>query len=222
MQSRIEDWVQSLLRDTGALLEGHFQLSAGRHSAGYVQCALLLQHPRLARQVGESLAEKLSHLSPESVLAPALGGLLIGHEVAAALDVPFRFTERVGEGMALRRGFDLDSGERVVVVEDVVTTGRSCLEAMSVAQERGARDNRSRLDSRSDWRRQSVRVAVRVAVGPECGYLSSRDLSAVCGGRSGRQAGKQACAVDGLEAGEFLTPQVAIATIAAGQQVPFS
>lgn len=139
MKSQIEDWVQSLLRDTGALLEGHFQLSSGRHSAGYVQCALLLQHPRLARQVGESLAEKLSHLSPESVLAPALGGLLIGHEVAAALDVPFRFTERVGEGMALRRGFDFDSGEKVVVVEDVVTTGRSCLEAMSVAQERGAR-----------------------------------------------------------------------------------
>lgn len=139
MKSQIEDWVQSLLRDTGALLEGHFQLSSGRHSAGYVQCALLLQHPRLARQVGESLAEKLSHLSPESVLAPALGGLLIGHEVAAALDVPFRFTERVGEGMALRRGFDFDSGEKVAVVEDVVTTGRSCLEAMSVAQERGAR-----------------------------------------------------------------------------------
>ncbi len=138
MKSRIEDWVQSLLRETGALLEGHFQLSSGRHSAGYVQCALLLQHPRLARQVGESLAEKLSHLSPESVLAPALGGLLIGHEVAAALDVPFRFTERIGEGMALRRGFGFDSGETVVVVEDVVTTGRSCLEAMSVAQERGA------------------------------------------------------------------------------------
>ncbi|MGB5162676.1 MAG: orotate phosphoribosyltransferase [Thermoanaerobaculia bacterium] len=139
MKSRIEDWLQSLLRDTGALLEGHFQLSSGRHSAGYVQCALLLQHPRLARQVGESLAEKLSHLSAESVLAPALGGLLIGHEVAAALDVKFRFTERVGEGMALRRGFDFDSGEKVVVVEDVVTTGRSCLEAMSVAQERGAK-----------------------------------------------------------------------------------
>ena len=139
MQSQTEDWVRGLLKDTGALLEGHFQLSSGRHSAGYVQCALLLQHPRLARQVGERLAEKLGHLSPESLLAPALGGLIIGHEVAAAMSLPFRFTERVGEGMALRRGFAFDSGERVVLVEDVVTTGRSSIESMSVAQEHGAR-----------------------------------------------------------------------------------
>jgi orotate phosphoribosyltransferase len=137
-EGQTEAWLRRLLSETGALLDGHFLLSSGLHSTGYVQCALLLQNPRLARQIGERLAARLQNISPESVLAPALGGLLIGHEVAAALDVPFRFTERAGEGMALRRGFVLEPGERVVLVEDVVTTGRSSLEAMSVAQEKGA------------------------------------------------------------------------------------
>lgn len=139
MTSPTEAWLRQQLIDTGALLEGHFLLSSGLHSAGYVQCALLLENPRRARQIGERLAEQLSDLEPDSVLAPALGGLLIGHEVAAALDVPFRFTERVGEGMALRRGFALDRGERVVLLEDVVTTGRSSFEAMTVARGHGAR-----------------------------------------------------------------------------------
>jgi orotate phosphoribosyltransferase len=139
MDTRVEAWIEGLLKETGALLEGHFLLSSGLHSSGYVQCALLLEHPRVARQIGRRLAEKLTSLNADSVLAPALGGLLIGHEVAAALDVPFRFTERVGEGMALRRGFALGPGERVVLLEDVVTTGRSSLEAMSVARDQGAR-----------------------------------------------------------------------------------
>lgn len=139
MNSENDGWIERLLRETGALLEGHFLLSSGLHSAGYVQCALLLQNPRISRQIGERLAGKLASLSPESVLAPALGGVIIGHEVAVALDVPFRFTERVGESMALRRGFAVDPGERIVLLEDVVTTGRSSLEAMSVAEEQGAR-----------------------------------------------------------------------------------
>jgi orotate phosphoribosyltransferase len=139
MNSQADVWIEGLLKETGALLEGHFLLSSGLHSSGYVQCALLLENPRVARRIGRRLAEKLAGLGPESVLAPALGGLLIGYEVAAALDVPFRFTERVGEAMALRRGFALDPGERVVLLEDVVTTGRSSLEAMSVARDHGAR-----------------------------------------------------------------------------------
>ena len=139
MDSQADGWIEELLKETGALLEGHFLLSSGLHSSGYVQCALLLENPRVARRIGRRLAEKLASFGPESVLAPALGGLLIGYEVAAALDVPFRFTERVGEGMALRRGFALDPGERVVLLEDVVTTGRSSLEAMSVARDQGAR-----------------------------------------------------------------------------------
>lgn len=139
MDSRADGWIEGLLIETGALLEGHFLLSSGLHSSGYVQCALLLENPRIARRIGSRLAEKLASLDPQSVLAPALGGLLIGYEVAAALDIPFRFTERAGEGMALRRGFALEPGERVVLLEDVVTTGRSSLEAMSVARAQGAR-----------------------------------------------------------------------------------
>lgn len=128
-----------MLEESGALRRGHFLLSSGLHSEAYVQCALLLEDPVRARRVGEDLAEKLRAFHPDSVLAPALGGVLIGYEVAAALGVPFRFTERKGEEMGLRRGFTLKQGERVVIVEDVVTTGRSTLETAALATSRGAR-----------------------------------------------------------------------------------
>lgn len=128
-----------MLEESGALRRGHFLLSSGLHSQAYVQCALLLEDPLRARQVGEDLAEELRSFHPDSVLAPALGGVVIGHEVAAALGVPFRFTERKGEEMGLRRGFTLRQGERVVIVEDVVTTGRSTLETAALATNRGAR-----------------------------------------------------------------------------------
>jgi orotate phosphoribosyltransferase len=131
--------VLGLLEASGAMRRGHFRLSSGLHSPAYVQCALLLEQPARARRVGEWLSELLAPLAPESVLSPALGGLIVGHEVAAALDVPFRFTERdAGGAMTLRRGFALRGGERVVVVEDVVTTGKSLLEAAAVARELGA------------------------------------------------------------------------------------
>ncbi len=130
--------LERLLTAAGALERGHFLLSSGRHSAGYVQCARLLELPGRARLVGEALAERLAPARPESVLSPALGGLLIGHEVAAALDLPFRFVERAGAEMALRRGFALRAGERVAIVEDVVTTGRSTGEAIAVAERHGA------------------------------------------------------------------------------------
>jgi orotate phosphoribosyltransferase len=128
-----------LLEESGALRRGHFLLSSGLHSQAYVQCALLLEDPVRARQVGQELAELLNAFHPDSVLAPALGGVIIGHEVAAALGVPFRFSERKGEEMGLRRGFNLRQGERVVIVEDVVTTGRSTLETAALATTRGAR-----------------------------------------------------------------------------------
>lgn len=127
-----------LLEESGALRKGHFLLSSGRHSSAYVQCALLLENPLRARRIGRELAALLRPLAPQSVLSPALGGLIIGHETAAALEIPFRFTERTGEGMELRRGFSLQRGERIVIVEDVVTTGRSFREAASVAEARGA------------------------------------------------------------------------------------
>lgn len=131
--------LMQMLEESGALRRGHFLLSSGLHSAAYVQCALLLEDPVRARRVGSDLAELLRQFHPDSVLAPALGGVIIGHEVAAELGVPFRFTERKGEEMGLRRGFSLRQGERVVIIEDVVTTGRSTLETASLATSRGAR-----------------------------------------------------------------------------------
>jgi orotate phosphoribosyltransferase len=129
----------AMLEESGALRRGHFLLSSGLHSPAYVQCALLLEVPARARRVGEELAALLAPFQPDSVLSPALGGLIVGHETAAALGVPFRFTERQGEAMELRRGFELAAGERVVVVEDVITTGRSTRETIAAAEARGAR-----------------------------------------------------------------------------------
>jgi orotate phosphoribosyltransferase len=137
--SRDRRILMQMLEESGALRRGHFLLSSGLHSEAYVQCALLLEDPVRARQVGQDLAELLRPFHPDSVLSPALGGVIIGHEVAAGLGVPFRFTERKGEEMGLRRGFSLRQGERVVVVEDVVTTGRSTLETAALATARGAR-----------------------------------------------------------------------------------
>lgn len=130
----LEDW----LEESGALRRGHFQLSSGLHSSAYVQCALLLEQPARARVVGATLARHLEWISLDSVVSPALGGLIIGYEVAVALGIPFRFVERVKGAMALRRGFSLREGERVVIVEDVVTTGKSTREAMEVVRTRGA------------------------------------------------------------------------------------
>jgi orotate phosphoribosyltransferase len=130
--------LRALLAASGALRQGHFRLSSGLHSGAYVQCALLLEDPARARRVGAALGAALGPLRPECVLAPALGGVVVGHEAATALGVPFRFTERQGEAMALRRGFALRPRERVAVVEDVVTTGKSSREVEAVAASFGA------------------------------------------------------------------------------------
>ncbi len=132
-----EEEIRALLEESGALTEGHFELSSGLHSPAYVQCALLLEAPERARRVGRALARLLASLRPRSIVAPALGGLIIGHEVAAALGVPFRFAERKDGRMELRRGFRLEEGERVVIVEDVVTTGRSTKEAAGAVRAAG-------------------------------------------------------------------------------------
>jgi orotate phosphoribosyltransferase len=125
-------------RQLGALLEGHFKLSSGLHSPAYLQCALVLQHPAEAERLGRALAERVSHTRPTVVLSPALGGLIIGHEVARALGVRAIFAERVDGTLTLRRGFDLSPADRVLVVEDVVTTGGSTRETMEVATALGA------------------------------------------------------------------------------------
>lgn len=125
-------------RAAGALLEGHFQLSSGLHSPGYLQCALVLQDPVQAGILGEAIAAWARDLSPAVVLSPALGGVVIGHEVARSLGVRAIFAERRDDRLTLRRGFGLSAAERVLVVEDVVTTGGSTRETIAVAREAGA------------------------------------------------------------------------------------
>jgi orotate phosphoribosyltransferase len=129
----------ALFRRAGALLEGHFRLSSGLHSTGYLQSALVLQHPSDAAALGSAIAELVKELRPATVVSPALGGLIIGHEVARALGVRAIFAERAGgTTLSLRRGFTLTPGERVLVVEDVFTTGKSTRETMDVARNAGA------------------------------------------------------------------------------------
>lgn len=135
--------VLGLFRDSGALLEGHFMLSSGLHSSRYLQCALVLESPPRAERLGTALAARLSgvtqNVSPTTVVSPALGGLIIGHEVARAMGARHIFTERDAAGHAvLRRGFALRPGEAIVVVEDVVTTGLSTREVIAVVRAAGA------------------------------------------------------------------------------------
>ena len=124
---------------SGALLEGHFRLTSGLHSSGYLQCALVLQHPREAEALGTSLAARVRDLRAEAVLSPALGGIVIGQEVGRVLGVRALFAERQEGKLHLRRGFSLEPGERVLVVEDVVTTGLSTRETIEVARAAGAK-----------------------------------------------------------------------------------
>ncbi len=132
-----QDSLKDLFLESGALLSGHFQLSSGLHSGQYLQCALLLADPERAGLVGEALAG-LAPGRPDLVLSPALGGLIIGHEVARALKRRAFFAERENGVLSLRRGFVLRPGEKVVVVEDVVTTGGSSEEAIALARSAGA------------------------------------------------------------------------------------
>jgi orotate phosphoribosyltransferase len=125
-------------RRAGALLEGHFRLTSGLHSPGYLQCALVLQHPGDAEALGAAIAARVRELGVHAVLSPALGGIVIGQEVGRALGVRAIFAERQDGRLTLRRGFALDPGERVLVVEDVVTTGGSTRETIDVARAAGA------------------------------------------------------------------------------------
>src|SRR3984957_4333726 len=114
------DEILKLLEQVGALRTGHFELSSGRHSGTYMQCALVLEHPKYAEQLGRALAERFKDLQIACVVSRALGGIIIGYEVARALGVRSLFVERGRSGqMALRRGFELQPGERVLVIEDV-------------------------------------------------------------------------------------------------------
>ena len=130
--------VLDLFRRSGALLDGHFRLTSGLHSPGYLQCALVLQHPFHAETLGRELAARLPASGATAVLSPALGGLIIGHEVARHLGTRAIFAERQEGALTLRRGFTLSKDDRVIVIEDVVTTGGSTRETMEVARRAGA------------------------------------------------------------------------------------
>lgn len=132
------DTLLDLFRKSGALLEGHFRLTSGLHSSGYLQCALVLQHPAQAEMLGKAIADRTRDLRPTVVLSPALGGVVIGHEVGRALGVRAIFAERQDGALMLRRGFTLSETDRVLVVEDVLTTGGSTRETMQVASAAGA------------------------------------------------------------------------------------
>jgi orotate phosphoribosyltransferase len=129
--------VLAVFEQAGALRRGHFQLTSGRHSDTYLQCALVLQWPEVAAALGTALAEPWRG-RVDLVAAPALGGLVIGHEVARALGVRFVFAERAAGELTLRRGFAVEAGERALVVEDVVTTGGSALETAALLERAGA------------------------------------------------------------------------------------
>lgn len=131
------DAVLNLFTRCGALLKGHFQLSSGLHSDQYMQCALLLSEPARAEALGSALAA-LQKQPCELIVSPAMGGLIIGHEVARALGVRAYFAERENGIMSLRRGFTLKPGEKVVVVEDVITTGKSSAEVITLIKNLGA------------------------------------------------------------------------------------
>jgi orotate phosphoribosyltransferase len=132
------DELLDLFRRSGALLEGHFRLTSGLHSPGYLQCALVLSQPESAAQLGSALADRVRGMRATVVLSPALGGVIIGHEVARALGVRALFAERQDGMLTLRRGFTLSERDRVLVVEDVMTTGGSTKETMDVARAVGA------------------------------------------------------------------------------------
>ena len=140
IRNMTQDEVIKMFKQSEALLEGHFRLTSGLHSDRYLQCALVLQNPRQAEALGAALAARLRALGdqPDLVIAPALGGILVAHEVARALGVRGLFAERQDGMLTLRRGFRIEPGEKAYVVEDVVTTGGSTKETMEVVLKAGA------------------------------------------------------------------------------------
>jgi len=133
--------VKKIYMDADALLEGHFKLSSGNHSQYYLQSAKVLEDPKTAKLLAEALAQQIkeSGLEVDTVCAPALGGLIAGFALATALDVRYIFAERVNGEMSIRRGFEVRKGERVLMCEDIITTGGSAMEAAAVVEEFGGK-----------------------------------------------------------------------------------
>ncbi|MDX1808729.1 MAG: orotate phosphoribosyltransferase [Sulfurospirillaceae bacterium] len=131
--------VEKIYKDSNALLEGHFLLSSGNHSKFYLQSAKVLESPQTAQKLADELAKQIkqSGITIDTVCSPALGGILAGYELARALGVRFIFAERVDKKMTIRRGFEINKGENILVCEDIITTGGSALEAANVAEDMG-------------------------------------------------------------------------------------
>lgn len=126
-------------KETGAILEGHFQLSSGLHSDRYLQCALVLQHPRRAEELCRTIRRNFLGEQPELIVGPAMGGITIAYELGRAFDCPAIFTERENGRFVLRRGFGVKQGQRVMIAEDVITTGGSAAEVVRLVREAGGR-----------------------------------------------------------------------------------
>ena len=133
-----EKEILSILEGVNAVLNGHFLLSSGKHSNGYCQCAKLLQYPDKAAQVLEVVCDKLKDVDFDIVVGPAMGGIIVSYEVARQLGKPGIFVEREDNVMALRRGFEISPGQKVLITEDVITTGKSSLEAATLLESLGA------------------------------------------------------------------------------------
>jgi len=132
--------IEAIYKECGAFLQGHFLLSSGKHSEFYLQSAKVLENPKTAELLAKELAKQINNfgLQIDTVCSPALGGILAGYELARALDARFIFTERVNGIMSLRRGFEISQGERIIVCEDIITTGGSALESAKVISRLGA------------------------------------------------------------------------------------
>jgi orotate phosphoribosyltransferase len=130
--------IMDIFRKSGALLEGHFRLTSGLHSPVYFQCALVLQYPEYCSQLADKIRNHFSEKQIDLVIAPAIGGIVIGQELGRQLGVRTIFTERQEGVMALRRGFSISAGEKVLVCEDVVTTGGSVFEVIDIIRQSGA------------------------------------------------------------------------------------
>ena len=128
-----------LLKQTDALLEGHFLLSSGKHSNRYVQCARILRYPDKAEAILKPVAEKLKEMKIDLLVGPAMGGILVAYELGRQLGIEAIFTERVDNIMALRRGFEVSEGMNIVICEDVVTTGKSSMEVEALLESMGAK-----------------------------------------------------------------------------------
>lgn len=133
--------IAKIYKDANALLEGHFLLSSGRHSPFYLQSAKVLENPKVAESLAKALAEiiKNAKVEVDCICSPALGGILAGYELARSLGVRFIFTERVNGAMTLRRGFEVAQGEKIIVCEDIITTGGSAMESAQVVEKLGAK-----------------------------------------------------------------------------------